>query len=392
MNFIALILRLLLLLYFPFLVLLWLVIAAIEYFLAVKGLFVLLPVLCLMIFLAIPLFHIPWACRCLFWRAPEDEMETRLPRRNMKGLSRFVRNVAREQDLPEPDLIRFHAESVAHVYINRHNEKVLVLGGMALKCLSQDGLAGIVAHELGHFAAGDARLSRRCYGRRLVMGLLESNLTLIIKPKGPDWYVQSTFWMNPTFWIMMNFLNPVPWIIVGYHRLFELFYAARSRRQELAADQLSAEQCGQESAAKTLILIHALHHVPGATLRGIAEASLAAKKPLTRLFSEQAASIGQIDAAVWDKARSKALDGQTRWFDSHPCLTDRLEALDVSWKQAKRIQPNQSGPRASELIDDWPALENRLTGRLIPVLHEEYEAKQDMYIVEKHLRGTGMDE
>jgi hypothetical protein len=126
MHLIALLLRLLLLLYFPFLGLLWLGIVATEYFLGVNGLYVFQPILFLMILLVIPLLHIPWACRCLFWGTPEDEMETRLPRRKMKRLVHLVRGVARELDLLEPDVVRFHAESVAHVYINGDKEKILV--------------------------------------------------------------------------------------------------------------------------------------------------------------------------------------------------------------------------------------------------------------------------
>jgi hypothetical protein len=141
MHLIALLLRSLLLLYYPFLASLWLRILAIEYFFLVNKWYIFLPVLFFMILLVLPLVHIPWACRCLFWGTPDDEMETRLPRRKMKGLVRFVRNVAGTQDLPEQDLIRFHAESVAHVYINGDKEKVLVLGGLALRCLSQDALA-----------------------------------------------------------------------------------------------------------------------------------------------------------------------------------------------------------------------------------------------------------
>jgi len=392
MHLIALLLRLLLLLYYPFLASLWLGIVAIEYLLLVNKWYIFLPVLFFMILLVLPLVHIPWACRCLFWGTPEDEMETRLPRRKIKGLVHFVRNVAEEQDLPEPDLIRFHAESVAHVYINGDKEKVLVLGGLALRCLSQDALAGIVAHELGHFAAGDANLSRRCYGRRLVMGLLQSNLTLVIKPEGPDWYVQWRLLASPMFWVMINILNPVPWIIVGYHRLFDLFYAAQSRRQEFAADQFSAEQCGNEVAAKTLTLMHGLHYVPSATLSGIAQACLTTNTPLSKIFSEQAASVSRINPAEWDKACRKALAAPTRWLDSHPCLSERLDALDVSWKQAKKFTFDQTGPLAVDLIDDWDTLESRLTSRLLPLFHEEFQADQDMKIVHQHLRGKGMEE
>ncbi|MFL5240926.1 MAG: M48 family metallopeptidase [Gemmataceae bacterium] len=280
----------------------------------------------------------------------------------MKALLRFVRNVAEDRNLPAPDLVRFHAGSIAHVYINSNGEKVLVLGGLALRCLSQEALAGIVAHELGHFAAGDTELSRRRYGRRLLMRLLESNLVLLIKPKSPYFSAQTAFLISPMFWIMLNVLNPLPWVIVGYHRLFELLYAAHSRKQEFAADKFSAEQCGKEAAAETLIFMDVIGQVPSVTISGIADLYLATNTPLNRIFSEVAASAGRIHPKEWEKARRKALSAQTRWFDSHPCLRERLAALDVDWKKANKCKPNQPTPPASELIDDWDTLESRLTG------------------------------
>jgi Zn-dependent protease with chaperone function len=303
----------------------------------------------------------------------------------MQALLRFVQKVALERNLPLPDLVRFHAESVAHVYIDAQGEKVLVLGGLALRCLSQNALSGIVAHELGHFAAGDTELSRRCHGRRLLMRLLESNLVLLVKPQGPVWFGRVGVQMNPLFWILMNLLNPVPWVIVGYHRLFELIYAAHSRQQEFAADRFSAEQCGNAVAAETLIFMETIERVPGVKISGIAHFYLATNTPLSRIFSEQAASARRIDPTEWETACGKALSARTHWFDSHPCLTERLARLDMSWKKAKKFKPDQSGPPAATLIDDWDTLESRLTGHLMARFQQQFQWKQDMQQIEKHL-------
>jgi len=88
---------------------------------------------------------------------------------------------------------------------------------MALRYFSQDVLARIVAHELGHFAAGDTDLSRRCGRRRLLMRVLAYYLVSLVP----------SVRTNPVLWMVVNLLNPVPWLIVAYHRLFELVYGAR---------------------------------------------------------------------------------------------------------------------------------------------------------------------
>jgi hypothetical protein len=64
----------------------------------------------------------------------------------MRALFEFVTNIAETHQLPAPDRIRFHPETVAHVYRNGLGERVLVLGGLAMRCFSQKTLAGIVAH------------------------------------------------------------------------------------------------------------------------------------------------------------------------------------------------------------------------------------------------------
>ncbi|MBI3411054.1 MAG: hypothetical protein HY040_22195 [Planctomycetes bacterium] len=111
----------------------------------------------------------------------------------------------------------------------------------------------------------------------------------------------------------------------------------------------------------------------------------ATNTPLERIFSEQAASAGRIDLMDWERACNRALSARTHWLDSHPCLRDRLAALEVSWKKAKKIKPDQSGPPAAELIDDWDTLESRLTGHLMARFHEQFQWEQDMQQVEAHL-------
>ena len=75
-------LRLLLAAYYPFLVLLWLGLALIEFWLVKLFLAFPFPLLIVvMVLTAIPLCHILWAARCLFWSLDdEDETELRLPK------------------------------------------------------------------------------------------------------------------------------------------------------------------------------------------------------------------------------------------------------------------------------------------------------------------------
>lgn len=382
-------LRLLLACYFPFLALLWLGIGWLEWTLIERRLFIFPPVVLLMVVLAIPFLQIPWACRCLFWRLPADQSEIKLPRKDLRRLYDFVAEVAEERQLPMPERIRFSGETIAHVYCNGKDERVLVLGGMALMCFSQKVIAAIVAHELGHFAAGDTELTRRCFRRRRMMGVLESNLTLAIWPSGPV-TVGGVIRVNPLFWVMINLFNPIPWIIVGYHRLFELAYAVNSREQAYAADRHSAGQSGPEATGESLIFMGVLEHTPYAHLSTIATSHLATNTHLDKIFSEQAQRAGGLDAYEWQRACKKALGARTHWFDSHPCLKDRLKALGISSKKAQEMTLDQAdSPPATQLIDNWKELESRMTGKLMGRFQEHYQFEQDMAQVMQHLAGKG---
>jgi Zn-dependent protease with chaperone function len=379
-------LRVLLWLYFPFLAFLWLGIAIVESFLLVKMWFLFVPVTLFMVLLAVPFCQIPWACRSLFWDLPQDENEIRLSRQKMQALVEFVERLADERELPVPDRIRFSAETVAHVYESEGGEKVLVLGGLAMRSFSQDVLAGIIAHELGHFAAGDTRLSRKCHRRRILMQVLESNLLLVIKPSEDSEIVQaSDRILNPMFWAFLNILNPLPWVIVGYHRLFELVYASHSRQEEYAADRYSVQQVGKQVASADLIYLGVLPHLPWASLDGIAELYLETNTTVDQIFAEQARRAGGIDPSEWRQACRKALAERTGWFDSHPCLKERLAAMGVSSKQAHQLELDPSSLPATALVADWEMLERRMTGQLMRKFHERYQWEQDMKQVDAAL-------
>ena len=90
----------------------------------------------------------------------EDEFEIELPDKKQVGLTKLVEQVASERGLDAPDVIRLRATSLAHVYMDRDGQSVLVIGGTLIAILPQRALAGVIAHELSHLTAGDVRRSR----------------------------------------------------------------------------------------------------------------------------------------------------------------------------------------------------------------------------------------
>ena len=140
----------------------------------------------------------------------KDEFEVELPDKRQPGLAKLVEQVASERGLDPPDVIRLHAQSLAHVYLDRDGQSILAIGGTLIAVLPQRALAGIIAHELSHFTAGDVQRSRLArHWHRVMVKLQEKFLT-------QRWAV----------W------NPWVWLIRLYHLVYFRLYFASQRREE----------------------------------------------------------------------------------------------------------------------------------------------------------------
>jgi Zn-dependent protease with chaperone function len=354
--------QILMILYYPFLGVVCLAAGALGWFFVslgaqIGGRFGLL-MMAPGLFFGLTLVQIVWSARALLHPVPPNTGEIEFPPPVLAGLSKLTRRIASEQKLPAPDIIRLVPDDVAYVYEDRERRKILVIGAMALSILSQSQLASVIAHELGHFAGGDTRLSRIAYRWRLMMAALDHE-----------------FDQSP--WAA---LNPLAWLIRGYHLLFRWAWSASSRSAEFAADRRSVEHAGRREAALTAILLHALDKLPWARLDAVAGAAVQLNVPVDSVFAEQVRRAGKITAADWQEACARALRTRTGAFDSHPALRDRLRAIGVSRKKAVQLsgELSQAGPRARGLIADWNSIEQWLSALLIEQHREIWEAKREV--------------
>ncbi|HUG93038.1 MAG TPA: M48 family metalloprotease [Planctomycetaceae bacterium] len=317
------------------------------------GLMITLPGL----FFGLTVVQVVWSARVLLLPRPAQTDEFEPPAKSLAGLVKLTRRIAGERRLPAPDVIRLSPDDVAYVYEDDRNRKVLVVGAVALGIFSQPQFASVIAHELGHFAGGDTRTSRRGYRWSLMMGVLDFE-----------------FDRNP--WAAAN---PLVWLVRGYHLLYRWALAANSRVQEYRADRCSVEHAGKREAAVTLILFEAIEKLPWARLSAIADAAVQLSIPVDRIFTEQAKRAAEITPADWQEACARALRSKTRPFDTHPALRDRLRAIGVSRKKALELasQLDHSGPKARDLVTGWDSIEHWLTATLLEQHRERWEAKQE---------------
>jgi Zn-dependent protease with chaperone function len=302
--------------------------------------------------------HILGGLFTLFQRPDDkDEFEIAVRDKSQAGLAKLVDKVADERGLDRPDLIRLHAESLAHVYMDGEGQTILVIGGTLVAVLPQQALAGVIAHELSHLTAGDVRRSRMAQHWHRVMENLKAKF-LIHK-----WAV----------W------NPLVWLIRLYHLVYDRLYFASQRREEFLADSYYVDQVGEENAATTLVLIHVLEHMPWANLTNMAKTMAMANQRLDDFFAEQVRRLRAASNAAWAEALENALAEETEWDSTHPCLEDRLEPLGVKAKDVLPLAMNLTGEPATALFADWPAVEKRLTKRLLAYACVHFVGRQQEF-------------
>src|SRR5262249_47004749 len=157
-----------------------------------------------------------------------------------------------------------------------------------------------IAHELAHYREGDTFFTRRARRHHMFMGVLHDHL----------WEQSSTK------------LNPLIWLVLAYHALYQRAWAADSRLREYAADRYTVKQVGKEQAGAALIHMTLAERLPWVRLSNVAQSVVETRLPVDQIFTEQRRRAQQIRPSEWREACEKELRQLTRVLDSHPCLKD----------------------------------------------------------------------
>ncbi len=344
--------------YIPFVVLYWLALCAITAVVLVSQVCLWPLWVALVLMLGIGLLQSHSIGRLLFRHSAEEEnpLELHLPREALEELYELVERVAEDRNSPKPHEIRLAVEDVAGVFEDKDGRRILMIGCPALMLLSEEAFSGVIAHELGHFAAGDTRLSRE--GRTRILLMQSWEILVSFKPL--------------VRW------NPLVWILRGYHWLCFNAWAAYSRECEYRADRHEVAQVGKREAAAALVYLTVPQRFPWTRLGSIAESFAATSQPLDDLFSEQRQRLKSISKSEWEEAFRKELSVKTQRFDSHPCLRERLKAIGVSPKKALAQALEHVGPPMAEKLRTWPAIEKFLSRRTMLIARTYHQSKMEM--------------
>jgi heat shock protein HtpX len=259
-------------------------------------------------------------------------------RENQPQLLDLVGHVAGAVAHPMPDATYLAPDVNAAVLETGRlrRRRTLILGLPLLEVLTVEQLRAVLAHEFGHYVAGDTRIGRVTYRTRETV--LRTVASLRWSDDGDDG------------WLLKVVRAPFEW----YARLFLRITSAISRSQELAADALAAGVAGTDAHIGALRRTAACEpafdaywhdEVLPAVIRGL-------RPPLGAGF-RTFLSTARIDAAVAEELNRALEQDAHDPYDSHPTLRQRLEALGAG----PRDEPPASGPSASTLLQDHAELE-----------------------------------
>ncbi|MFD9732917.1 M48 family metallopeptidase [Umezawaea sp. NPDC059074] len=256
----------------------------------------------------------------------------------------LVTRIAAEVGTRPPDEVRIITEVNAAVSEEtrflglRVVKRRLYLGAPLLACLTEEQVTSILAHEMGHYGNRDTRLAG------IVMTGRDAQVRVLRKLRG-DTEARAVVFA----------------VIAEYTKLYLRVSSAVCRRQELAADAVSARVVGSATAAS------ALRELPVLT---------AAWEVFVERHLDVAAAAGYLPNGVHDgfadllacadfadfleEVRQADDTGDRDEYDSHPPISERVATIEAF--AAEPARGWGTGPATGLLVEPGRVLDAVVTG------------------------------
>lgn len=222
------------------------------------------------------------------------------------------------------------------------SRRVMGIGLPLLQVLSVTELRAVLAHEFGHYHGGDTALGPFIYRTRSAMARTVSNLS------GSG--------------VLLLQIASLPFKVFG--ELFLRVTLAISRAQEYAADALAARLEGPEAMKSSLRTVHgaAVAFQPYFEGELVPVLGKGHRPPFADGFA-RFVSAESIAPAIARAIDAEIESGVEDTYDSHPCLRDRLAALDGVPDRQRETDDR----RAVSLLGDLSAVELALLDHLLVI-------------------------
>lgn len=282
----------------------------------------------------------------------------------------FVDAIADHVGAARPDAIRLSLDIEAAVHRERIGEqgergRVLTIGLPLLRGISLPTWAGIVAHELGHFATRRSRI-----GARLLHFYHEEFCGALEQPDAWDEAFARLGRQHP-WWIVRVKARALRLFVVagrGLQSLFAFFAAPSmrllARRLEFEADAIQTQLCGRDSIERTALEIARVTIAQARVLSDVDQLWLTGRlcDDLSALIAHRANELRDeeepIDLLDWDASRRSP---------DHPALERRIAAArlagvgDTGWGAPR--DPSHERTRADALLSNAASVGVSLSAR-----------------------------
>ncbi len=264
------------------------------------------------------------------------------------GLWRFVRDLARRQEALVPDAIIVGMDGGFYVTehpVRLHPGKQLLEGRTLhipapyLEMLDDEELAGVIGHELAHFAGEDTAYSR--HFSPIYQGL-ERALGAMGRASAKGFGIY-------------------PAVSLGYHMIERFDHAVKhwGRLRELEADRRSSLVSGPHAIARSLVRTSIVAPVASFTLNKAFQAPGKCEKDLV------ADMVALVSEHGWPDVANHLEDHAAHPTDTHPSTPHRIAALNLAVNDdliaAATRPPVADASPGERLFADWLATRRRLT-------------------------------
>jgi Zn-dependent protease with chaperone function len=215
-------------------------------------------------------------------------------------------------------------------FFGRKSRRILCIGAPFLATFSIGELRSVIAHELGHYAGGDTRVAG-------ILAFTEGAFRSVLRSTEENPLHQgTTHWMLDAAAKLSSFVGES--LVKIFMRIYLALTRPLGRKEELAADALSAAVAGREVAIRALESAHVtgplyrtyLHSEVGTVVEaGALPTDLLDGYRRFREGLELHGKIAELSRIVSEE--------KTDPFDTHPALADRVAAL--------RLMPDAIAPR-----------------------------------------------
>lgn len=215
---------------------------------------------------------------------------------------------------------------------------ILMLGLPLMGALAPDEFRSVLAHELGHLSRNHGRFGNWVYRIRRTWDQLLHSLE-----------------QKQTFGAAV-FTKFFAW----YAPYFDAYTFALARQNEYEADRISSELTSPTTAAQALVNVNALGYFAEEKYwRSVFDNVESSPEPPQHAFTGQLIALKKVDRDVSNSALDEALARKTGAHNTHPSLSDRLNALGQP-ALAPTVAPTSAaehflGPLAEKIASDHDA-------------------------------------